>query len=96
MLQRYRSFGDRAFFDLANSLEKSYQLFAATDYSSDLMRSYEGEPLSRFIQAMQDRTYMCKVAPNKLVISRKLLELLGEDMELYGLRLCKYKTPMRE
>jgi hypothetical protein len=45
---------------------------------------------------MQGEIYMCKVAPNKLVISRQLLELVGEDMEDYALQLCKYKTPFRE
>lgn len=39
---------------------------------------------------------MCRVAPNKLVISRGLLELLGEDPELYALELCKYKMPLKE
>jgi hypothetical protein len=34
---------------------------------------------------MQGEIYMCKVAPNKLVISRGLLELLGEDPELYAI-----------
>jgi len=37
------------------------------------MNCYQGEPLSRFIESMQQEIYMCKVAPNKLVISRKLL-----------------------
>lgn len=45
---------------------------------------------------MQDTVYMCKIASNKLVISRGLLELLGEDIETYALRLCKYKTPLKE
>lgn len=62
----------------------------------DLIKSYDGEPLSRFIEAMQEKAYMCKVAPNKIVLSRKLLQFLGEDMELYGLKLCKYKTPFRQ
>jgi hypothetical protein len=39
----------------------------------DLIKSYDGEPLSRFIEAMQEKAYMCKVAPNKIVLSRKLL-----------------------
>ena len=45
---------------------------------------------------MQDKIYGCKVAPNKLIISRALLELLGEDMQAFALGLCKYKTPMQE
>jgi hypothetical protein len=28
---------------------------------------------------MQDRIYMCKLAPNRILISRKLLDFLGED-----------------
>ena len=39
---------------------------------------------------------MCKVAPNKLVISRGLLELLGEEPENYAVEMCKYKMPLRE
>lgn len=60
------------------------------------MRSFDGEPLSRFIDSMAGETYMCKVAPNKLVISRALLEMLGEDPEAYAIELCKYKAPLRE
>lgn len=45
---------------------------------------------------MAGEIYMCKVAPNKLVISRPLLELLGEDPETYAIELCKYKAPLRE
>lgn len=60
------------------------------------MKSFDGEPLSRFIDSMDDQIYMCKVAPNKLVISRKLLELLGEDPENYAVELTKYKMPLRE
>jgi len=37
------------------------------------MKSFDSEPLSRFIDSMQEEVYMCKVAPNKLVISRRLL-----------------------
>lgn len=60
------------------------------------MRSFDGEPLSRFIDSMAGETYMCKVAPNRLVISRALLELLGEDPETYAIELAKYKVPIRE
>lgn len=60
------------------------------------MRSFDGEPLSRFIDSMAGEIYMCKVAPNKLVISRPLLELLGEDPEAYSIEMCKYKAPLRE
>jgi hypothetical protein len=45
---------------------------------------------------MEGQTYMCKVAPNKLIISRSLLELLGEDPESYAVEMCKYKMPLRE
>lgn len=45
---------------------------------------------------MQDKIYICKIAPNKMVLSRALLELLGEDLEAYAIELTKYKTPLRE
>jgi hypothetical protein len=45
---------------------------------------------------MENQIYMCRAAPNKLVISRRLLELLGEDPENYAVELCKYKMPLRE
>lgn len=65
-------------------------------FTEQLMRSFDGEPLSRFIDSMAGETYMCKVAPNKLVISRQLLEMLGEDPENYAIELSKYKMPLRE
>lgn len=57
----------------------------AEDFGRKLQKSFDAEPLSRFIDSMEDQVYMCRVAPNKLVISRGLLELLGEDPELYAL-----------
>lgn len=66
------------------------------NFMQKLKKSFDGEPLSRFIDSMEDQTYMCKVAPNKLVISRKLLELIGEDPENYAVEMCKYKMPLRE
>jgi hypothetical protein len=49
------------------------QLQQQKGFTEQLMRSFDGEPLSRFIDSMVGETYMCKVAPNKLVISRTLL-----------------------
>lgn len=65
-------------------------------FVSDLMRSFDGEPLSRFIESMEGEIYFCKAEPNKLVISRALLELLGEDPDNYALEMVKYRMPLKE
>jgi len=60
-------------------MEEVGKKFDPHNFKSKLMKSFDSEPLSRFIDSMQDEIYMCRAAPNKLVISRSLLELLGED-----------------
>jgi hypothetical protein len=38
---------------LANSIENAYKIYSTTNFGPDLMKSYDGEPLSRYIEAMQ-------------------------------------------
>lgn len=81
---------------MATALEGLARKVRSEDFGRKLLKSFDAEPLSRFIDSMEGQVYMCRVAPNKLVISRGLLELLGEDPEQYALELCKYKMPLRE
>lgn len=85
MINRYKSFGDQEFYQLACKMETVAAKYKQEEFQKKLMKSFDSEPLSRYIDSMQGEIYMCKVAPNKLVISRGLLELLGEDPELYAI-----------
>lgn len=40
--------------------------------------------------------FMCKVSPNRLVISRQLMEFLGYDVEDFIIETVKFKTVLNE
>jgi hypothetical protein len=40
-------------------------------------QTFDAKPLSRYIEATSDQAYILKIAPNKVVFSRKYLELVG-------------------
>lgn len=95
-MERYRSFGDARTAHIASIIEQAYIGLATTPNLKDALAGFHGEPLSRFIESMGDAIYVAKIEPNKVVISKTLLNFLGEDMEQYALELVKYKTCLRE
>lgn len=94
MIERYKSKGNKEFFELAESITEVMELYRKLQEIK--YPPQKADTVKKWLDHMGDTMFIIFLGPRKQAISKSLLNYLGYDIEELAVEMAKYRHSFLE